>query len=496
MAVTDKQVLLLMKNHEKTGSIETAAAKAGMCRQTASKYLQGAKMPSKAKTQKRLWRTREDPLADIWKEAEEMLEIPELESKALFDYLCEKHPDKLLENHLRTFQRRVREWKATKGPNQEVFFPQDVTPGRRMSVDFTHMNALEITINGEAFAHMLCHSVLSYSGWEWASVCFSESLQALKTGIQDAVFRLGHVPEELWTDNSTSATHNPSKTGDTAKRSFNLRYLSLTEHFGMKPHTINIGKSNENGAVESLNGHIKRRINQHLLLRGSRDFASREEYDHFLCVVLNKANNLRRERLKEELKHMPELKASRLSEWDEEQAVVRKWSTVNLAKNVYSVPSRLIGRTVTGRIYEDRIEIYYNGELQLEAPRLRGRGNTNINYRHVIHSLARKPGAFRDYRYRQEMFPTHNFRRTYDQLEQNCSPRLADMEYLRILKLAADLMQSMVDEVLADLLAKDILPRWSVVEEFMPTVCHDSPLDVTIENVDLSVYDDLLKEVR
>ncbi len=327
-----------------------AAAKAGMSRQTASKYLQGAKMPSEAKTQKRLWRTREDPLADIWSEAEEMLEIPELKSKALFEYLCEKHPDKLLENHLRTFQRPVREWKATKGPDQEVFFPQDVTHGRRMSVDFTHMNSLEITINGEAFPHMLCHSVLSYSGWEWASVCFSESLQALKMGIQDALFRLGHVPEELWTDNSTSATHNPSKEDDTKKRSFNLQYLSLTEHFGMKPHTINIGKSNENGAVESLNGHIKRRVNQHLLLRGSRDFTSREEYDHFLCVVLNKANNLRRDRLKEELKHMPELKASRLSEWNEEQSVVRKWSTVNLARNVYSVPSRLMGRTITGRI--------------------------------------------------------------------------------------------------------------------------------------------------
>jgi len=493
MAATDQQVVLLMKNHTKTGSTEMAAAKAGMCRQTASKYLHGAKMPSEAKKQERQWRTREDPLADIWDEAEEMLETPELESKALFEYLCEKHPDKLQENHLRTFQRRVREWRATKGPDKEVFFPQDVPPGRRMSVDFTHMNSLEITVNGDAFPHMLCHSVLSYSNWEWASVCFSENFQALKTGIQDALFRLGHVPKEIWTDNSTSATHNPSKIDDTEKRRFNVQYLNLTEHFGMKPHTINIGKSNENGAVESLNGHIKRRINQHLLLRGSRDFASREEYGHFLCEVLIKANNLRRDRLNDELRHMPELKASRLSEWNEEQAVVRKWSTVNLAKNVYSVPSRLRGKTISGRIYEDHIEVYYNGELQIDAPRLRGRGKSNINYRHIIHSLMRKPGAFRDYRYREEMFPTLNFRRTYDQLEQNCSERVADMEYLRILKLAADVMQSTVDEVLADLLAKDVLPRWAVVEEFMPIERNDSPPVVNIESVDLKEYDKLLE---
>ena len=493
MAVTDQQVGLLMKNHTKTGSIEMAAAKAGMSRQTASKYLHGAKMPSEAKGLKRQWRTREDPLADIWDEAEEMLETPELESKALFEYLCEKHPGKLQEKYLRTFQRRVREWRATKGPDKEVFFPQDVQPGQRMSVDFTHMDPLEITINGEAFPHMLCHSTLSYSNWEWASVCFSESIQALKTGIQGALFRLGHVPKELWTDNSTSATHNPSKADDTGKRPFNQRYLDLMEHFGMKPHTINIRKSNENGVVESLNGHIKRRVNQHLLLRGSRDFASREEYERFLCEVLIKANNLRSDRLTEELKHMPELKASRLSEWAEEHAVVRKWSTVNLARNVYSVPSRLIGKRVTGRIYEDRIEIYYNGELQLGAPRLRGRGKSSINYRHVIHSLVRKPGAFRDYRYREEMFPTLNFRKTYDGLLLKCSDRIADMEYLRILKLAAGGMQSAVDQVLADLFANGALPRWAVVEEFMPIGRNDSPPEVNIENVDLTEYDKLLE---
>ncbi len=497
MAVTDQQVVLLMKNYTKTGSMETAAAKAAMCRQTASKYINGGEMPSEAKKTGRHWRTREDPLAEVWPEAAEMLvATPELEARELFDYLCGRHPDKIEEGYLRTFQRRVSCWRATEGPDKEVFFQQEVLPGQRMSVDFTYMNELEISINGESFPHMLCHSVLSYSNWEWASVCFSENFQALKTGIQDALFRLGYVPKQIWTDNSTSATHNPSRADEGASRRFNEQYIHLTDHFGMQPHTINVGKSNENGAVESLNGHLKRRVNQHLLLRGSRNFASREEYVRFLCGVLNKANNLRRRRLNEELMHMNEINASRLAEWNEEDAVVRKWSTVTFAKNIYSVPSRLIGKKVKGRIYEDRIEVYYSGELQLSMPRLRGRSKSRINYRHVVHSLVRKPGAFRDWRYKEELFPTLNFRKAYDQLCGQCSERVADMEYLRILKLSADEMESTVDGVLAQLIEKGIPPRWAAVEEFMPSRRSDPPPDVEIEDVNLHEYDHLIRRAQ
>lgn len=496
MAVTYQQVELLMKNFTKTGQISAASAKAGMCRQTGAKFLNGALLASSSRPVKRPWRTREDPLSEIWERAVGMLEVsPELEAKALFDWLCEHYPDVLQDSHLRTFQRRVRQWRASSGPDREVYFPQTVAPGRRLSVDFTHMDSLEITISGIPFPHMLCHSVLSYSGWEWATVCFSESIQALRFGVQEALFRLGYVPKEIWTDNSTSATHNPSADEDSGKRRFNTRYLDLTDHFGMKPHTIAVGKSNENGAVESANGHLKRRLEQHLLLRGSCDFDSRSEYEAFLCGALNKANNLRRDKLRVELASMPELKASRLAEWDEEHAVVRKWSTVSIARNTYSVPSRLIGEKVCARVHEDHIRIYYNGELQLQVPRTRGRGSVRVDYRHVIRSLVRKPGAFREYRYREELFPTLNFRKTYDRLTEKCVPRTADLEYLRILKLAADTMESSVDAVLEKLLDNDTVPRWTTVEEFMPEVRSEECPQIQMQTVDLGEYDSLLLEV-
>ncbi|MDJ0765713.1 MAG: hypothetical protein QNJ97_22205, partial [Myxococcota bacterium] len=44
-------------------------------------------------------------------------------------------------------------------------------PGEAMQTDFTNANELNIIIAGEPFDHLLCHPVLPYSNWEWATVC-------------------------------------------------------------------------------------------------------------------------------------------------------------------------------------------------------------------------------------------------------------------------------------------------------------------------------------
>ena len=491
MAVTNEQVRLLKMAYEKTGSIETASAKAGMCRQTGSKYLKQERFPSELKP-KRTWRTHEDPFAADWPLVAEMLAAaPGLEAKALFEWLCEQHPDRYIPGQVRTFQRRVREWRALHGPGKEVYFPQVHDPGRRMSTDFTWMDTLAITISGEAFPHKLCHCVLTYSNWEWATICRSESLLALRQGIQNAVFRLGHVPLEHWTDHSTAATHEPSAEDESGRRVFNARYAATMKHLGMKPFTIQAGEAHENGDVESLNGVLKRRIEQHLLLRGSRDFDSVATYEQFLHRVLTGANRLRRQRLTEELAVMRLLEVDRLPEFDVHDPRVTSWSTIRVARNSYSVPSRLIGEKVKAKCYEDRIDVCYHGVPQMSVPRLSGCGGHQINYRHVIDWLVRKPGAFSNYRYREELFPTLNFRVAYDRLREGCSQRVADIEYLRILKHAARTMECEVDTVLELLCDEGVLPRWNTVVEFCPQHTVTVP-EVTMPAVDLSQYDLLL----
>jgi hypothetical protein len=495
MITSDRKVRKMMAEFAKTGNVTMAALRADMDRKTAKGYIEGGKLPSE-KRQERDWKTREDPFQGVWEEAEGMLRsAPELEAKALFEWICERHPGEFEEGQMRTFQRRVRDWRALEGPQQEVYFPQEHEPGVRMETDFTRMTELGITIGGSAFPHLLCHSVLAYSNWEWATVCASESLLALREGLQAMLRRLGAIPREQWTDHSTAATHWIGSEGG-KERAFNGQYLEVMKHFGIKPRTIQVRKPHENGDVESAHKGLKRRVDQHLLLLGHRDFAGVKEYTQFLVEVMERANRLRGKRLAEELAVMRPLDVSLLPEYIEEESRVTSWSTVQILRNTYSVPSRLRGHMVRAKVYEDRVEMYFHGVHQVTCPRLRGETNHSINYRHVISSLVRKPGAFRLYKYREDMFPSSVFRWAYDSLSEECSERTADKEYLRILNHAAQTMESTVEQALESLRQQKAIPRWESVLKLTGTNRAEVP-DLQKLPVDLSVYDHLLgsKEV-
>ena len=475
--------------YQKCGTIEAAAMKANMTPKTASKYIRSGELPS-SQVKDRDWRTRKDPFEAIWPEVAAKLETaPELQGKALFEWFCEEYPGLFQEGQLRTFQRKVKQWRATEGPGKEVYFPQVHQPGKRMSFDFTHMDSLEITIAGEPFAHLLFHAVLTYSNWEWIRICHSESLLALRSGLQSTFLQLGHLPEEVWSDHSTAATHQISPSCP-KERAFNERYLELTDHFGVTPRTIQVDSPHENGDVESANGAFKSKVHQHLLLRGSRDFTDLEEYRMFLEQIIHKANRIRTERLAEELTVMRELKASLLNEYEEKVARVTSWSTVCINRKSYSVPSRLIGEKVKVRLYEDRAEIWFAQALQERIIRTPGRTH-QINYRHIIDWLVRKPGAFINYKYREELFPRLRFRKAYDQLCDKLPQRQATMEYLRILKHAATHSEQDVCDALDMLHNLQLLPTLHRVEEFLPRQAPSIP-EMEIFTVTLSSYDQLL----
>ncbi len=490
MITPDRKVRKLMREYQKTGKLTKAALRADLDPKTARKYIRAGKYPSQFKKD-RTWRTREDPFAEHWEECQEILaDVPELEGKSLFEWLCEKYPGNYQEGQVRTFQRRVREWKAQNGPDKEVYFPQRHEPGRRMSTDCTHMAELGITINGELFDHLLCHCVLTYSNWEWATICRSESMLALRSGIQEALFQLGHVPKEHWTDNSSAATHRPEKEKGSNRR-FNDNYKDLMSHFGMTPHTIQVGKPHENGDVESLNGVLKRRIRQYLLLRGSRDFTSVEAYRNFLEEVFKKANAKRSKRLAEELECMPLLQVSRLADYTEYRCRVMSWGTISVDRRIYSVPSRLIGEQVLVRRYEEHIEVFFKGVSQLAAPWIPREQGHCINYRHLIGTLVRKPGAFSNYRFKTSLFPNEDFRWAYDVLSSCVNERNANREYLQILHHAARSMECEVVKALQVIRELGEIPRLERVLELSPRPMPELP-ELRPLPVALTEYDQLL----
>jgi hypothetical protein len=484
---TDAQVRRLMEEMQKYGGIGLAAMRAGMDRKTARKYVRSGQLPSELR-KPHTWRTREDPFAEDWPALVVMLETaPELEARTLFEHVTEKRPGTYDPGQLRTLQRRVREWRVQHGPEREIFFPQAHRPGEAMQTDFTHATVLGVTIGGGAFAHQFCHSVLPFSNWEWATVCHSESMAALRRGVQSTLFRLGRVPTFHQTDNSTAATHDLR----TGKRGFNEEYLAIMGHFGLTPRTIGIGEKEQNGDIEASHGVLKRRLEQHLLLRGSRDFESIETYERWLWEKLEAANRLRHTKVAEELAVMRPLMVSRLPEYREESAVVTSWSTVRVRRNTYSVPSRLIGETIRAHVYEQRLEVYHGGMLQLEVERLRGEGGHRINYRHVIWSLVQKPGAFARYRYREDLFPSLTFRRAYDALSERLDAWKADLEYLRILHLAASTMEGDVEQALTYLLESgEELGADAIKRAVAPPTIEVPVLEMPA--VDLTSYDQLL----
>jgi hypothetical protein len=492
MLTPDRKVRKLMTEYEKTGNLTKAAMRVDLDVKTARKYLRAGRLPTQMR-EGRHWRTRPDPFEAQWEECARILEdAPELEGKFLFEWLCEQYPGEYQEGQLRTFQRRVRQWRALKGPDKEIFFPQCHEPGRRMATDWTHMDELGITIHGEAYRHLLCHCVLTYSNWQWVTVCRSESLLALRRGMQAALFRLGHVPREHWTDNCSAATHRPGPDEGT-RRQFNDQYLALMKHFGMVPRTIQVGAAHENGDVESLNGALKRRIRQYLLLRGSSDFADVSTYRRFLAQVLEQANARRGSRLAEELARMPKLNVSRLADYTEYRCRVMSWGTITVDRRIYSVPGRLIGEKVVARRYEEYLEVFFNGVFQFRAPWVARESGHAINYRHLIGRLVRKPGAFRNYRFKSALFPTDEFRWAYDALSASGTERTADREYLQILHHAAQTMESSVVGALRELREQGAVPRLDRVLELSPPPIPVPPRMRPLR-VSLAEYDRLLGE--
>jgi hypothetical protein len=264
-------------------------------------------------------------------------------------------------------------------------------------------------------------------------------------------------------------------------------------HLGMTPRTIGVGQKEQNGDVESANGALKRRLKQHLLLRGSCDFESVEAYTCWLHGVLAQANGLRQRRLREELSAMRPLSVKRLPEYRGEKVKVTSYSTIRVARNTYSVPSRLIGEQVQVRVFDDRLEVHYGDKRQAVMARLRGTDKHRIDYRHIIWWLVQKPGAFDRYRYREDLFPTLVFRRAYDTLVAHSpTTRQADIEYLRLLHLAASTMESEVEAALCLLEAEGQPPCAETVKSLVEAPQAPAVVDMEAMEVDLGAYDALL----
>jgi transposase InsO family protein len=398
-----------------TNTIPIAAAKAGFSSSTAYRLDKDPRLPSQKKVPR--GRRRPDPLVRVWdSEIVPLLQaVPSLRPVALFEEIVRRHPE-LGTGIRRTLERRVRTWRALHGPEQEVIFRQVHEPGRMGLSDFTDMADRAITIAGQPLDHRLYHFRLAYSGFEHAHVVLGgESYVALAEGLQNALWALGGAPREHRSDSLSAAFRNLDRD---AREDLTRRYDALCAHYGMEPSRNNTGIAHENGAIESVHGHLKKGIEDALLLRGSRDFADLCAYRRFVDEIIGRRNARNTARIEVERAALQELPDRRTADYEDAIVTVTSTSGFVLRKVFYSVPSRLIGHRLRVRLFDDRLEVYLGGTHQMTLPRGRahpnGRHGHVVDYRHVIHALRRKPMALMGLVYRDQLFPRQAYARAFE----------------------------------------------------------------------------------
>ena len=490
--ITDQQVRKY-KEARRQATQQIAAARMGISVRSARRIEQADGLPSQRGP--RTWRTRADPLADVWgQELVPLLERePGLQGRTLLEELQRRHGDVFGDEVLRTLQRRIRMWRAEHGHEKEVFFSQANPPGRLALSDFTVCDELRITVGGEHFAHRLYQFALAYSGWRHAElVCGGESFAALAQGLQNALWALGGVPEEHRTD-SLSAAFNNLAEAETLTR----RYKDLCRHYGMRPSRNNLGQSHENGAIESRQGSLKGALEQALLLRGHREFATPADYRRFVAEVVARLNRRVQTRLAEERSQLTALPVRRTSEYEETEARVTKFSTVSIRRVLYSVPSRLAGQRLKVRLYSAHLEAWLGGVKVFECERLHAskadRHPKRIDWRHMLPSLRAKPGAFARWVLRDAMFPRSEYARAWECISQALPERAACRLMVDLLDLAdrANVVAQLAME-LARLMDQAELPDIDVLrDKFAPRPPQMPEVAVVLPTA--AVYDELLE---
>src|SRR5665213_3013215 len=482
----------LFMSFRQTHDTSVAAAKAGFSSASGYRIADDPRLPSQKKTAR--GRRRPDPLAEVWDgEIVPILKsAPGIRAIAVLEEIRRRHPE-ISPGIRRTLERRMRAWRALAGPEQDVIFRQEHEPGRLGLSDFTDTSALGIMILGIVLEHRLYHFRLAFSGFEHAHVVLGgESFVALAEGLQNALWALGGVPHEHRSDSLSAAFRNLDRD---AQEDLTQRYQALMRHYGMTPTRNNLGVAHENGSIESAHGHLKRALEDALLLRGSGDFDDLDGYRRFVDEIVGRRNAHTRKRIELERPELAKLPKRRTADYEEKIVTVTSSGGFTLRRVFYTAPSRLIGHRLRVHLYDDRLECFLGTTsmttLRRGRPVSESKGGHVVDYRHVIHALRKKPMALNNLVYRDQLFPRPAYARAFEALHHRLGDKRACKLTVELLALAHD---RGCEAELAGLIDAELdagrLPNLAILRErFAPNPACVPVIEVKF--VPLSTYDEL-----
>ena len=467
-----------------------AAAKSGFSRATGYRTEDDPRLPSQKKMPR--GRRRPDPLAAVWDD--EIVPIlksaPGVRAIAVLEEIRRRHPE-IAAGIRRTLERRMRTWRALAGPERDVIFRQQHEPGGLGLSDFTDTSALGVTVAGVVLEHRLYHFRLAFSGFEHAHVVLGgESFVALSEGLQNALWGLGGTPREHRTDSLSAAFCNLERD---AQEDLTLRYQELMGHYGMTPARNNLGVAHENGSIESSHGHLKKALEDALLLRGNRDFDDLDAYRRFVDEIVGRRNANNRKRIELERPMLAALPKRRTADYEEKIVIVTSSGGFILRRVFYTAPSRLIGHHLHVHLYDDRLECFLGATRMMTLrrgwPVSDSKGGHVIDYR--IHALRKKPMALTNLVYRDQLFPRPAYARAFEALQQSVGDKRACKLTVELLALAHD---RGCEAELAELIDAELdagrLPDLALWRERFGPNPASVPM-IEVEFVPLSAYDEL-----
>ena len=390
----------------------------------------------------------------------------------------------------------MREWRAVHGPEQEIVFRQTHPPGSASGSRTSPMaGGLGVRIAGARLKHLLYHFRLAYSGFSHAHVVLGgESFTALAEGLQNALWSLGGAPQEHRSDSLSAAYRNLERN---QREDATARYAALCAHYGMAPSRNNRGESHENGAVEGPHGHLKRALADALLLRGSGDFDCLGKYRAFVDEVVGRRNAHHRARIDVEravLKPLPRQRTEDLR---------HRPRASDLLRRLHPAAGVLLGALASGgpsvdgarvRRAPGAVPLGTTHLMQLRRGRLQANGSNGhvVDYRHVIHSLRRKPMALRNLVYRDSLFPRQAYRRAFDAIVEAKGERAACRDTVALLSLAHErTCEAELAEAIEACLEAGALPDPAALAERFAPAPGRLP-DIRVELGSLADYDVLL----
>lgn len=475
-----------------TNTPPVAAAKAGFSPATGYRIEADPRLPSQRRALR--GRRRPDPLVDVWES--EIVPIlkaaPGIRAIAVVGEIRRRHPE-IGPGIRRTLERRMRAWRALAGPEQDVIFRQAHEPGRLGLSDFTDTRVLGVTVAGIILDHRLYHFRLAFSGFAHAHVVLGgESFVALTEGLQNALWALGGAPLEHRSDSLSAAFRNLDSD---AQQDLTRRYQDLMRHYAMTPSRNNPGIAHENGSIESPHGHLKKALEDALLLRGARDFDDLDAYRRFVDEIVGRRNAQNRKRIELERPALAALPKRRTVDFEEKSVTVTSSGGFILRRVFYTAPSRLIGHRLRVHLFDDRLECFLGSTPILTLRRGRqpsaDKGGHVVDYHHVIHALRKKPMALNNLIYRDQLFPRPAYARAFEMLRAEVGDKRACKVTVELLALAHE---RACEAELAQLIEADLdagrLPDLAVLcERFGPSP--EAVPIIEVRLVALTTYDEL-----